>query len=159
MAYSYGKEMITASTVITPYETPIFSILVVSALAWVFATVWGLKNPTKRIKALVLQFAINTEIGIFSALAYVWGIGTTVEASFAAGQYPSRPSMLPREKIPVYDPYVLLGELKFYYDISEVGIWIYSITFLLTILGIVLYWPKTESPDKICEAPGDNVSS
>jgi hypothetical protein len=143
-----GKDMIISHIVYTPYETPIFSIIIVSGLAWVFAAVWGLKNPTKRIKAILLQLAINTEIGIFTALAYVWGIGTTVEASFAAGHYPSNPTMLPREKIPVIDPYVFLGELKFYYRIAEVGMWIYAITFLLTILGILLCWPKSESPIK-----------
>jgi hypothetical protein len=140
--------MINASTVYTPYETPIFTILLVSGLAWIFAAVWGLKNPTKRIKAIILQLAINTEIGIFSALAYVWGIGTTVEASFAAGHYPGRPTMLPREKIPIFDPTAFLGELKFYYSISEVGIWIYAITFILTILGIMFCWPKSESLNK-----------
>ena len=151
--------MIIASNVYTPYETPLFTILIVSGLAWVLAFVWGLKNPTRRIKALVLQLAINTEIGIVSVLAYVWGIGMTAESSFAAGHYSDSPSLLPREKIAAFEPSQFLGDLRFYYRISEVGMWIYAITFLLTVLGILLCWPKTESPNMPCDAAGDKPAS
>ncbi len=33
----------------------------------------------------MLQFGINTQIGVLSAFAYIWGMNTTVEASYAAG--------------------------------------------------------------------------
>lgn len=131
----------------TPYDTPVFGILVASGVAWLLAFIWGIARPIWRTKAIMLQFGINTQIGVLSAFAYIWGMNTTVEASYAAGQYPESRTMLPYEKIPMFDPYLLLGDMRFYYQISEIYMWIYGVTFILTMFGILLHWPQTKKAE------------
>lgn len=133
MRSTFGQKMLIANTVQVP---PTYTVIIASGLAWVIAFVWGIKNPEMRLKAFILQLALNTQIGIVTALSYLWGIGASADARNV--------TYLTRDGIAVLD----LGRLNSYYHISESGVWIYAITFLLTILGILFCWPKLESPNK-----------
>jgi len=138
-----------ASTFISPYETPLFGIIVASGMAWLGAFIYCLRSQENRTRSTILAFAINIEIGILSALAFVWGMGTSIDARFSNERIPDDSLIQQYEQLSSFDPTTFLGDLRFYYRISEVGMWIYLITFIPTIFAIMRFIPKEKKkPNK-----------
>lgn len=124
-----------ASIPYSPYETPVFGLILIVTLVWAFAVILGFARPRRYVGLLVLQFACSAQIGIIAVFASVSAMGEFLEEKFDLDSILHGPIRNSEQGSgPIFNLTELFAELSFAYDISKAGMWISCATFLASVL-------------------------